>query len=173
MRADSTKAVAADGRADGSMPRNGRDHSPAMRTAGTTVAWLTRVITPDAATALLRVWLGAMGIVHGYGKVFGGMDRFTSGVATMGFPAPELFAWSAGLTELAGGALLVLGLLTRPVALLMAITMGVAAFIRHADDPFKTKELAFTYFAMSVVVFLLGPGRYALDALMKRRRAAR
>lgn len=149
---------------------NGTDStSAAIRPTG---GWLVRTIHLDSAIALLRVWLGAMGIVHGYGKVFGGMAKFTGGVATMGFPAPDVFAWSAGLTELVGGVLLIVGLGTRPIALLMAATMAVAGFIRHADDPFKNKELALTYLVLSIVVFLLGPGRYALDALVAPRRRA-
>lgn len=142
----------------------------ARATAGDMKGWLVRPIQSDGAIALLRVWLGAMGIVHGYGKVFGGMEKFTGGIAKMGFPAPDLFAWSAGLTELVGGALLIAGLGTRPIALLMAATMAVAGFIRHADDPFKNKELALTYLVLSIVLFLVGPGRYALDTLIAPRR---
>ena len=145
------------------------DGIPAPRTSRG--GWLLRPVAVDTASALLRVWLGTMGMVHGYGKVFGGIGKFTGGVASMGFPAPELFAWAAALSEFAGGALLVLGLLTRPSALFMALTMAVAGFIRHADDPFKVKELALTYLVLSIVVLLTGPGRFSLDALLARRRS--
>lgn len=143
------------------------------RGLGTNGGWLVRMVGLDAGAAALRIWLGAMGIVHGNGKVLGDMEKFAGGVAKMGFPAPETFAWAAGLSEFAGGAMLILGLGTKPAALLMAATMLVAGFIRHADDPFKQKELALTYLVLSMVVALLGPGRYSLDALLTRRRTAR
>lgn len=95
---------------------------------------------------------------HGYGKVFRGkMDRFAEGVAAMGFPLLGFFAWSAGLSEFLGGLLIVIGLGTRPSALFVFITMGVAAFIRHGADPFSRKELALAYWAMAGAVILWGP----------------
>lgn len=132
--------------------------------------WLAAPMVPDLALLLFRLWFGAMMIYHGYGKVFGGIGRFTQGVAKMGFPAPEFFAWAAALSEFAGGILIILGLGSRIVSVMAAITMGVAAFIRHADDPFKSKELAITYLILAVVLFLLGPGRHSIDAMLARRR---
>jgi putative oxidoreductase len=127
----------------------------------------------DAAAFILRSWMGAMGIYHGYGKIFGGMEKFTEGVVKMGFPMPEFFAWAAALSEFAGGFFLILGFGTRPWALMIACTMAVAGFIRHADDPFKTQELALAYLAVVVVVFLLGPGRASIDGLLERRQERR
>src|SRR3989338_2225058 len=97
----------------------------------------------DAGLLWLRVLRGAAMVYHGYGKVFGGhMEGMIQGVAGMGFHAPVFFAWAAALSEFAGGILLVLGLFTRPAALFILITMGVAAFVAHANDPFTPKELA-------------------------------
>jgi putative oxidoreductase len=126
----------------------------------------------DIAQLLLRVWFGAMLMTHGWGKVFGGMERFSEGVAKMGFPLPGFFAWAAALTEAAGGALLILGLATRPTSALAATTMLVAALIRHAPDPWAKKELALTYVAIAIVIAIVGAGRYSLDALVRRRRGA-
>ena len=128
--------------------------------------FLTRTWSRDRAILLLRLWLGAMMIQHGWGKVFGNMDRFTNGVAEMGFPAPELFAWAAALSEFGGGILLLLGLFTRPTAFFVACTMLVAGFIRHFDDPFSKKELALTYLVIAVAIFIAGPGKAALDKVL-------
>ena len=130
---------------------------------------LMRPIAFDAAAFILRLWIGSMGIYHGYGKLFGGMGKFTDGVVKMGFPLPEFFAWAAALSEFAGGIFLILGFGTRIWAIMMACTMAVAGFIRHADDPFKIQELALTYFAIAIVLFLLGPGRASIDALLAKR----
>jgi putative oxidoreductase len=143
---------------------------PSVTTDQTVSVPLVQPYSIDYPALLLRLWLGAMGILHGFPKVFGGMEKFTEGVVKMGLPAPEFFAWAAALSEFAGGILLVLGLGTRVSAFLMAATMAVAGFIRHAEDPFKTKELALCYLVLSVVIFLLGPGRISLDALLFRRR---
>lgn len=131
--------------------------------------WYRRMVSPisiESAAVLLRVWLGAMMITHGFGKVFGDNSKFFAGVEKMGFPLPEFFGWAAALSEFAGGIFLILGLFTRFWSLMALATMAVAGFIRHADDPFNNKELAFTYLVISGVVFLLGPGRASLDRLL-------
>jgi len=118
---------------------------------------------------VLRVVTGVSMSTHGYAKIFGGgMEKFTSGVSEMGFPAPELFAWSAALSELVGGICLALGLGTRISAFLIASTMVVAAFVRHAADPFQRKELAILYLAVSIYFLLSGGGRWALDIFLSR-----
>lgn len=134
--------------------------------------FLTIPFAREQAVALVRIWLGAMMIMHGYGKVFGGMERFTESVAKLGLPMPEFFAWAAALSEFAGGIALILGLAMRPAAAMIFCTMAVAAFIRHADDPFKNKELPLTYLVISVALFLIGPGPYSLDSMLSRRRSA-
>lgn len=112
----------------------------------------------------LRLLMGVGIAHHGYGKVFGGMmERFVQGVAQMGFPAPELFAWMAALSEFAGGLLIVAGFLTRPAAFFVFFTMAVAAFVTHSADPFDVKELALAYWAMASTLILTGPGKFSID----------
>lgn len=119
----------------------------------------------DAGLLFLRVLCGLGIAYHGYGKIFSGkMDAFAQGVAQMGFPAPEAFAWMAALSEFAGGLLLAFGLATQLAALFIFGTMTVAAFVRHKADPFQVKELALAYWAVSGMFVLTGPGKYALDS---------
>ena len=80
-----------------------------------------------------------MALGHSMGKIRPS-DGFAEGIADMGFPAPQFFAWAAGLLEFGGGKLLALGLMTRPASLLIGVTMLVVAFIRHAADPFMHKK---------------------------------
>lgn len=128
----------------------------------------------DIGLLWLRILMGAGIAYHGYGKIFGGrMDGFTQGVAELGFPFPEFFAWSAALSEFAGGICIALGLFTRPAALFVFITMSVAAFIRHADDPFQAKELALAFWTISGSLILLGSGLFSLDHRIKTARSKR
>jgi putative oxidoreductase len=126
----------------------------------------------DAGLLLLRLFTGlAMALAHGLGKL-PPSDRFVDGVAELGFPFPVVFAWAAGLAEFVGGLLLAAGLATRPAAFFVAFTMAVAAFGRHADDPFAVQERALLFLAISVAFLLIGAGRYSADALISRRAAS-
>ena len=128
--------------------------------------FLSRSYSRDGAILLLRLWLGAMLIYHGQGKIFGNMERFIHGVSNMGFPAPEVYGWAAALTEFVGGILIASGFFTRPAASFAICTMFVAGFIRHSADPFGRKELAFTYLVMAAVVLIAGPGKFSIDRKM-------
>jgi putative oxidoreductase len=120
----------------------------------------------NAGLLLLRLTFGLGMAYHGYGKVFGGhMDNFTANVGGMGFPMPAFFAWSAALSEFAGGLAFAAGLLTLPATLSIIGTMGVAAFIAHGSDPFAKKELALAYLSAALTILFTGPGAFSLDEL--------
>ena len=125
----------------------------------------------DVGLLVLRVLTGCFIATHGYGKIFtdGRMEKFAEGVAEMGFPVPIVFAWAAALSELVGGLLMAAGLFTRYAAFLVFSTMTVAAFIRHADDPFSMKEKALLFWTISLAIMLMGAGRYALDRLIAKK----
>lgn len=127
----------------------------------------------DLGLVWLRVLTGAGLITHGFPKVFeGGVPGLTQGVAAMGFPQPEVFAWAAALSELAGGIFIVLGLYTRLAALFVFITMSVAAFIAHKADPLKAKELALAYWTLAGTLVFLGGGSLSLSSKLGKGKAA-
>ena len=122
----------------------------------------------------LRVFTGAGMAYHGFGKVFGGgIEGLTGAVQSMGFPMPEVFAWAASLSELAGGLFIALGLFTPQAAFFVFCTMSVAAFITHGSDPFSKKELALAYWSISGALMLIGVGRSSrddyIDSVRKKR----
>jgi len=126
--------------------------------------------TADLGLLVLRLFAGlALAFGHGLGKL-PPSARFLAGVEEMGFPAPLLFGWAAALSEFAGGILIAVGLLTRPAAFFVCVTMAVAAFIRQAGDPFNERELALLFGACAVALLLTGAGRFSADALLRRRR---
>lgn len=133
--------------------------------------WLT-----GAIHSLLRVVAGALFMQHGVQKLFGlllPLDRPWNG-------PPELFSqfWFAGVLEVFGGALIVLGLLTRPVAFLLAGEMAVAYFQAHAPRSFwpilNGGEPVVLFCFLFLLFFAAGPGPFSLDAaLFGRRRGHR
>ncbi|WP_373998972.1 DoxX family protein [Bdellovibrio bacteriovorus] len=124
----------------------------------------------DVALAILRVFIGlTMAFSHGLGKLPPN-EMLIGGVSGMGFPAPELFAWLAALAEFAGGLLLAAGLLTRPAALTVIITMLVAVFGVHAADSFQQKEMALLYLFTALFFLLHGAGRWSLDHFITKKK---
>ena len=80
----------------------------------------------DWGVLVMRLALGAILIIHGYPKLFGGMGGFSQFLGQLGLPMPPFWAWVVTLLEFFGGILLVGGLLTRWVALLLVIEFVVA-----------------------------------------------
>ncbi|MCH2155146.1 MAG: DoxX family protein [Opitutales bacterium] len=126
----------------------------------------------DLSLTVFRVFVGlTMALAHGWGKT-PPSEGFINRTGEMGFPFPTLFAWSASLSELVGGALLAIGLLSRPSAFFLTITLGVAAFIAHGDDifggNFKGGEKALLFFMANLMYTCVGSGRFSIDALIRK-----
>lgn len=114
---------------------------------------------------ITRILSGILFACHGAQKVlgaFGGMPP----------DAPKHIVWIAGTIELVGGALIALGLFTRPVAFLSSGLMAVAYFYGHARNGFWPKlnggELAILYCWLFLYFSAQGPGSFALDNLWHR-----
>lgn len=122
----------------------------------------------DAGLLILRLGGLAMALAHGTGKIPPG-EGFVQAVTGLGFPLPSLFSWAAGLAEFLGGLLLALGLLTRPAAASVLVTMMIAFFLQHAADPFRVRELAFLYGIFALVLLFIGAGRFSLDYIVRRK----
>lgn len=118
---------------------------------------------------LLRVGAGGlMAGAHGLDKLL----TFTEKAASFGDPLGVGSTASLALAVFAEffcAIAVALGLFTRFAAVPLVITMGVAAFIVHADDPFSKKELALLYGIPFLALVLTGPGDYSLDRLLRRR----
>ena len=120
------------------------------------------------AIFLLRVGFGIMFMLHGYPKIVGGVDTWTwlgesMGLVGLGF-APAFWGFMAALSEFAGGILLVLGLFTRPAALLLAFTMLIATIMHIAGgDPLNTILHPLKGLVAFIALLYGGPGRYAID----------
>ncbi len=129
---------------------------------------------------VLRLVWGWQFLTTGLGKLQN-HARVAEFFASLGIPLPGLNAWFIGGLELVGGALLLVGLLSRPISLLLAGSMTVAfwtaerpAFLGvfHDLESFVRAD-AFWFWFVSIVVLTLGPGAISLDALLRRLRAPR
>jgi putative oxidoreductase len=124
-------------------------------------AWTPRVLS------ILRIITGLLIIQHGMAKI-------------IGFPALPAFAnvqpfsliGAAGFIELIGGALLILGLWTQPVAFILAGEMAFAYFIGHFPKGFlpliNGGTLAILYCFACLYLSTAGAGPWSIDAKNSR-----
>ena len=132
---------------------------------------MTPSLPADVGYTVLRVFAGlAMALSHGWRKIQGPSEGFVEGVAEMGFPAPEVFAWMAAGTEFIGGLAFAAGLLTRINAFFLCGTMLVAGILKHGitnGDPFSDMEMALLYAAIFFSFIFTGAGRFSLDGSLR------
>lgn len=132
------------------------------------------------AALVLRVPVGLTLAAHGAQKLFGwfggyGLEGTGQWLASIGLEPGYLMALLAGGAEFFGGLALVLGLLTRPAALVTAFAMLVAIFAVHIGNGLFMSnngyEYALTLFAATLALTIQGAGRFALDGVLMERLA--
>ena len=123
---------------------------------------------------VMRIVSGLMMVVgHGYAKTWGEkVQPFFGGKDFFGIDVGINMLWIAGFIEFYVGILVILGLFTRPAALLTAILMVMAYLSSHAAwfPTFNGGELATVYFLVFMVLFAYGPGPLSLDAILFKKR---
>ena len=117
---------------------------------------------------LVRIIIGVMMFVHGLDKLTGGPAGFGEFLGSLGLPAPVLLGWAVTLLELVGGAMLVLGVLTRVVAALMTLELlGAIALVTGSRGLIAAEGVGYerdlAYIAGFLTLLLLGPGRPSID----------
>jgi putative oxidoreductase len=121
--------------------------------------------------SVFRVVVGLLFMVHGVAKLFGVFGGARGG-GTVDFAVWP--SWYAAVIELVCGGLVLLGLGTRIAALICSGAMAYAYFTVHQPDAFMPiqngGELAAIYSFAFLLIAILGPGTFALDALLTRPR---
>ncbi len=115
---------------------------------------------------VLRCTLGLIFLFHGYPKVAHGIGGTTKYVSSLGLPSPTILTYILVALELGGGVLLILGLATRPVALLFTIEMCVALWKVHlVNGIMDVHEYEFPLLvgAAALALASLGAGSISLD----------
>ena len=123
------------------------------------------------ALAALRIVAGYLFVAHGTTKLFQApyIEMFAN------VPLVSL-AGAAGVLEVIGGAMLILGLFTRPAAFVLSGLMAVAYFIAHATQGnallpiLNGGELAVLYSFLFLFISVAGPGAWSVDGVLERNR---
>lgn len=117
--------------------------------------------------SLLRIMAGLLLLQHGTGKFL----NLPAG--PMNNASPMTMSGAAGLIELIGGVLIVIGLFTRPAAFIISGMTAVAYFYAHAPQGFfpilNRGELAVLYCFVFLYLAAAGGGAFSLDRLMRGR----
>lgn len=121
----------------------------------------------DLGLLLLRLSFSAMLLTHGYGKFLRLFEPDIKFMDFLGLGA-TVSLFLAVLGEFIAPILIMIGYKTRLVTLFPIVTMAVAAFIAHADDPFAKKEKALLFLFGFIAIALCGAGKYALDQRFKK-----
>lgn len=131
----------------------------------------------DLALVAFRCAIGGVMLAHGVNHVWGGgrIEGTARWFGSLGMRAPTVQAWLASVTEIVGGSLLVVGLLTPVAAAAVIGVMTVAWAINHRSNGFfifrpgEGWEYVMTLALCGIVLGTIGPGSWSLDEALDIR----
>ncbi len=118
---------------------------------------------------LLRLGIGLMFVYHGWPKISGGAETWVKLGSAMKFMgigfAPAFWGFMSAATEFFGGIFIAIGLLTRPVAMMLAFNMVVAVVLKFSTGAgMGGASQAIEVGIVFLSLILIGPGKYSVDA---------
>ncbi len=123
----------------------------------------------DIAKLLLRLSVGLLMLFHGVEKIINGINGVKHLTRSAGFP--EFFAYGVYIGEVIVPIFIILGFYARVASVFLAINMAMAIFLAYGNSLFSLGkngapliELPLFYFILSIVIFLLGSGKYAVNS---------
>lgn len=141
---------------------------------------LQKILNTDAqfGSLALRIPVGIIFAAHGAQKLFGwfggyGLEGTGQFMASQGLEPGYLMALLAGSAEFFGGIALILGLLVRPSAVVLAFTMIIAAVVVHGGNGLFASnggyEFALALFSSSLALVFLGGGALSIDKYVSNK----
>lgn len=125
----------------------------------------------------IRLYWGWQFMQDGYGKLTH-LDKVTDFFTSLSLPAPHVTALVVASVELFGGVLFTLGIASRLTSLVLFVNMTMA-YLSVPDDRVNFSHILskpddfynatpYTYWFAALLILILGPGLFAVDALFKR-----
>lgn len=123
-------------------------------------------MTQSIGLLLLRIGVGGlMAILHGWDKLISFSFKMNTFPDPFHLGSPISLALTV-FSELFCSILLIFGLATRVATIPLIITMLVAIFVIHGEDPVEKKELALLYLIPYITLFFTGAGKISLDHIV-------
>jgi putative oxidoreductase len=123
----------------------------------------------DLGKLILRVGVGVLMLFHGVNKIIHGVGGIKHLLSEAG--VPQFLAYGVYVGEVIVPIFLILGLYARVASLVLAFNMFVAIILAYGGNLFGLSkhgglamELPLFYFILSIVIFLLGSGKYAVNS---------
>ncbi|WP_258102871.1 DoxX family protein [Marinoscillum sp. MHG1-6] len=137
---------------------------------------LSKLLTPQVdsnklnySALVLRIGFGFLMMNHGFGKITHFNDYAPNFMNFLGLGG-EISLALAIFAEFFCATFVAFGLFTRLSVIPLIFTMLVACFVAHAGDPIGKKEMSILYFCAYSSLFLMGPGKFSLDAVIFSKR---
>ncbi len=122
----------------------------------------------DITKLFLRLTVGIMMLFHGLHKIIHGIGGVKELTVAAGLP--EFLAYGVYVGEVVVPIFILLGAYARAASLILALNMAVAIFLAYGNSLFTLGkhgapafELPFLYLVLSLMIFVFGSGKYALN----------
>ncbi|CAN5349289.1 DoxX family protein [soil metagenome] len=122
------------------------------------------------AILLLRIGVGVIFIVAGWGKLTG-IEGTQGFFGNLGIPLPGLMAWVVAIVEFVGGFLVLFGAYIRIPALLLATVMLVALLTTKLGGEFSAARVDMMLLLVNLALFIIGSGKYSVDNALGRTKS--
>ncbi len=118
--------------------------------------------------AIIRIITGLLMVYHGF-EIFNSaqMNEYASWDSIKSMPFPAFWAYLGKGAELVGGILLTIGFMTRPAAILLALTMLFICFKIGNGKFWYDAQHPFLFALLSMIFFFTGPGKWSVDNARK------
>jgi putative oxidoreductase len=124
----------------------------------------------------IRLYWGWQFMQDGWGKLTH-LDKVTDFFTTLNLPAPHMTALMVALIELCGGFLFTFGIASRLTSLVLFVNMTMA-YLSVPDDRVNFSHILskpddfygaspYTYWFAALLILIMGPGKFAIDALLR------